>query len=244
MPMSFASGENASSPTVGVWSSSLLKTWTANVVGAGQAASMAVAARPTMTRLWSSCGSTDCASDAWTTGAGLDTISDTFCELLPRLVSGGVPAAAEAMLSITVPFGRLQLTCATTMNFAAAPLLRLSALHAIAPELPTAGEVQLHPGAAPNDTRLVPAGTASLNVRLPAPAGPSLVTMTVYVTDVPASTTPAGEVVFITAMSATQSANRKAPIRVAQVYWLLVTGWYVPVYQNEQSSAGSSAIWL
>src|SRR5687768_11315859 len=133
-----------------------------------------MAARPTLIRSWLFCGSNALATDASTIGTGLSTVKDADWLLLDASGSGGVSASMVAVLLMTVPSTVAHGTAATTVNCAFSLLAIVGFVHVMAPEAPTAGVSQSHPAGDVNDTNVVPAGTASPSVTLPAHTGPLL----------------------------------------------------------------------
>src|SRR2546425_13111290 len=111
-------------------------------MGAGQAASLAVAASPIFIRSWSGGHSVFAVTVALTVGTGFDTVRVTVWELLPLLLSVGDRAFTFAVLLIEVLFGALQLAVATTVNAAVCPFAMLNLVQVMLSELPTAGVVQ------------------------------------------------------------------------------------------------------
>ena len=93
--------------------------------------------------------------------------------IIERVRAGmSVFSISGAQVPTTVASGVLHSTRTTSSNSTVSPTARLVAVQLMGPELPGAGVLQLQPAGAVTETRLVPAGTASVSVRLPASAGP------------------------------------------------------------------------
>ena len=112
-------------------------------------------------------------------------------------------AVAVSVSVMLVPEGVLEFTCRTSEKFAVALSARVPmSVHVIVPVPPTGGTVpQVHPAGGVMDWNVVLGGVVWVKVALVAAAGPSLVTLCVYVTLLPAAT-EVGAAEFVTTRSA------------------------------------------
>jgi hypothetical protein len=111
------------------------------------------------------------------------------CEVVPTIVDALAVLFAElgslteeltvAVSVITVPFAVPAFTLTIIENAAAVLPDMLTVVHTTLPVLPTGGALQLQPAGTAMETKVVPAGTASINDGLSAALGPLLVTICV-----------------------------------------------------------------
>src|ERR1700730_12638845 len=95
-------------------------------------------------------------------------------ELFALLGSVGV-AETIGVFEMTVPGGVPIVTLTTSGKFAVAPTATDGFVHVTVPAAPTAGVTQPHPAGGTNETKVVFAGSVSVNVAPVATAGPLFV---------------------------------------------------------------------
>jgi hypothetical protein len=106
------------------------------------------------------------------TGSTVVVVVVLLLEELGSLVVAAIEAFAVIEATVMV-----DATFTTTIMFADAPEAMLGLTQVMVPVAPTAGVVQVHPAGAEIDAKVLFVGTASVNVRFEAVAGPLFVTV-------------------------------------------------------------------